>query len=78
MPVDTHGLRQEHVGKRLSVTFVDGRREEIKVLDVTICDEPEPCCGIIYDRIAAEGARKPRETHWAAFDDIKNFQVLGD
>ena len=78
MPVDTHGLRQEHVGKRLSVNFVDGRTEEIKVLDVTICDEPEPCCGIIYDRIAANGTPKPRETYWAAFDDIRNFQVLGD
>ena len=78
MPVDTHGLKHEHVGKRLRVTFADGRTEEIKVLDVTVCDEPEPCCGIVYDVIAADGVRNAGATCWAGFDDVQNFQVLGD
>jgi hypothetical protein len=77
MPVDTHGLQQQHVGKRLRVTFADGQTQEIKVVDVTVCDEPEPCCGIIYDLIATDSTRKV-STHWAAFDEIKTFQVLGD
>jgi len=78
MPVDTHGLRQEHVGKRLRVTFADGRTEEIKILDLTVCDEPEPCCGIVYDVIARDGTRTVGATYWMGFGDIREFRVLGD
>ena len=78
MPVDTRGLQQEHVGKRLRVIFEDGQTEEIKLLDVTVCDEPEPCCGIIYDLLKTSGTRKVGATYWTGFGDIRNFQVLGD
>ena len=78
MPVDTRGLQQEHVGKRLCVTFADGQTEEIKVLDVTVCDEPEPCCGIVYDLLETNGTRKAGATYWTGFGEIRDFQVLGD
>ena len=77
MPVDTHGLRHEHVGQRLRVTFANGQTDEIKLLDVTVCDEPEPCCGIMYDLVSVGGSKKPG-TYWASFDDVQTFQVLGD
>jgi hypothetical protein len=78
MPVDTRGLRQEHVGKRLRVTFVDGQTEDLRVQEVTVCDEHEPCCGITYDLIATNGTREVGATYWTGFGDIQNFQMLGD
>jgi hypothetical protein len=78
MPVDTHGLQQEHVGRRLRVTFADGQTEEIQLLEVTVCDEHEPCCGITYDLIATDGTRMVGATYWGGFGDVQNFQVIGD
>ena len=48
MPIDTRGVHQEHVGKRLRVEFAGGEVDEIELLELTICDPPEPCCGITY------------------------------
>ena len=78
MPVDTHGLQQGHVGKRLRVTFKDGQTEEINLLDITVCDKHEPCCGIVYDLLATNGTREVGITYWTGFLDIRDFQVLGD
>ena len=78
MQVDTRGLQQEHVGKRLRLILEDGEREDVRLLEVAVCDEPEPCCGIVYDLFATNGTRKVGSTYWTGFDDIKTFQVLGD
>jgi hypothetical protein len=78
MPVDTRGLEQEHVGKRLRLILAAGEREDVRLLEMTVCDEREPCCGIVYDLLATNGTRTVGSTYWMGFDDIKTFQVLGD
>jgi len=79
--MDTHGLRQEHVGKHLRLELASGEVDEIKLLDVTVCDPPQPCCGIMYTVIATNRPRAGKEqggTYWTAFGEIEKFQVLGD
>ena len=81
MLVDTKGLHQDHVGKRLRVQLTGGEVDEIKLLDVTACDPPQPCCGITYtvqSTNQSHSRRAPGSTHWTAFDEIRNFRVLGD
>jgi hypothetical protein len=81
MLVDTKGLSQEHVGKRLRVQLTGGEVDEIKLLDVTACDPPQPCCGIMYTVLSTNrpGASKTQGgTYWTAFGEIENFRVLGD
>jgi hypothetical protein len=81
MLVDTKGLRQEHVGKRLRIALTTGEVDEIKLLDVTACDPPQPCCGIMYTVLSTNrpGAHKTQgATYWTAFGEIENFRVLGD
>lgn len=81
MPVDTRGMRQEYVGKRLGIEFEDGIVEEVKLLEVCVCEEHEPCCGITYDLISTnrdDGTREKSAAYWTGFGDIKNFRVLGD
>ncbi len=81
MPVDTRGLSQEHVGQRLRVKFADGEVDEIKLLELTICDPPEPCCGITYTLLSTNRSDESKEqggTYWTGFGEIENFRVLGD
>jgi hypothetical protein len=81
MLVDTKGLRQEHVGKRLRVELTTGEVDEIKLLDVTACDPPQPCCGIMYTVLSTSlsvGNKTLGGTYWTAFGEIENFRVLGD
>jgi len=81
MPVDTRGLRQEHVGKRLRVELADGEIDEVNLLELTVCPEPEPCCGITYILIStnrSDGKRDKGAAYWTAFGEIEKFQVLGD
>lgn len=81
MPVDTRGLKHEHVGKRLRVELADGEIEELKLLDLTICAEREPCCGITYRLLSSnrqDDAKEKGEVYWTDFREIENFQVLGD
>jgi hypothetical protein len=80
MPTDTRGLHQELVGKRLRVDFAGGEVDEIKLLELTICDPPEPCCGITYTVLSTNrpGGKDQGGTYWTAFGEIKNFRVLGD
>ena len=81
MLVDTKGLRQEHVGKRLRIELSSGEVDEIKLLDITACDPPQPCCGIMYTVLStnrSEGGKAQGETYWTAFGEIDNFRVLGD
>ena len=81
MPVDTRGWRQEHVRKRLRIEFADVEIEEVKLLELTVCEEPEPCCGITYDLIAtnrSDGRREKGSVYWTGFGDIRDFQVLGE
>ena len=76
--MDTRSLHQEHVGKHLRVELVDGEVDEIKLLDVTICDPPEPCCGIIYTVLSTNRTESKEQggTYWTAFREIDNFQLL--
>jgi hypothetical protein len=46
MPVDTRGLTQQPVGKRLRVELAGGEVLEIQLQELTVGPEPEPCCGI--------------------------------
>jgi hypothetical protein len=81
MPINTHGLRQEHVGKHLRVELAGGEIDEIKLLELTICEPPEPCCGITYTLLSTNrsvGSKEQGGTYWTAFGDIQNFKVLGD
>jgi hypothetical protein len=81
MPIDTRGVHQEHVGKHLRVEFADGEVDEIKLLELTICEPPEPCCGITYTVLSttrSPGSKEQGGTYWTAFREIGNFQVLGD
>ncbi len=81
MLVDTKGLGQDHVGKRLRIELTSGEVDEIKLLDVTACDPPQPCCGIMYTVLATNqsaGSKTQGGTYWTAFGEIDNFRVLGD
>ncbi len=81
MPVDTRGLREEHIGKRLRVKLAGGEIDEIDLLELTICEPPEPCCGITYTLLHTnrlDGAKERGGTYWTAFGEIENFRVLGD
>jgi hypothetical protein len=80
MPIDTRGLRQEHVGKQLRVELAGGEVDEITLLELTICEPPEPCCGITYrlqSSNRSDGAKKLNEVYWTAFGEIENFRALG-
>jgi hypothetical protein len=81
MPVDTRGLRQEHVGKRLRIELADGEIDEISLLELTVCEEPEPCCGITYRLLSFNrdgSAKQQGEIYWTGFNEIEDFQILGD
>ena len=81
MLVDTKGLRQEHVGKRLRIELTGGEVDEISLLDVTACDPPQPCCGIMYTVLFTNrpaGTKTQGATYWTAFGEIEDFRVLGD
>jgi len=81
MPVDTRGLNDGHVGKRMRVELADGESLEIRLHELTVCAKPEPCCGITYVLISsnrADGKRDEGAAYWTAFGEIEKFQVLGD
>jgi hypothetical protein len=81
MPVNTRGLNQEHVGKRMRVELADGELLEVRLHELTVCAKLEPCCGITYILIStnrSDGMREKGAAYWTAFGYIEKFQVLGD
>jgi hypothetical protein len=81
VPVDTRGLNQTHVGKRMQVALADGELLEIRLHELTVCAKPEPCCGITYILISTNrsgGKREQGAAYWNVFAEIEKFQVLGD
>jgi hypothetical protein len=81
MPVDTRGLEERHLGKRLRIELSSGESAEICVLELTVCEEPEPCCGITYRLLLTNqcaGSKKVGFVYWVGFDEIKSFAVLGE
>jgi len=81
MLVDTKGLHQDHVGKRLRIELSSGEMNEIKLLDVTACDPPQPCCGIMYTVLSTncvDASKAEGGTYWTAFAEIDNFRVVED
>ena len=81
MPVDTRSFSEQHVGKRLRLELSDGRIEEIELLELTICEEPEPCCGITYRLIRTyriDNSKIPGAVYWTGFSTIAKFEILGD
>ena len=81
MPVDTRGLREEHVGTRLRIEVPLGLVEEIYLLELTVCQEPEPCCAITHGLLGAnrqDESKKEGSVYWVGFGDIKKFKVLGE
>jgi hypothetical protein len=81
MQVDTRGLNQEHLGKRMQVELADGESLQIRLHELTVCAKPEPCCGITYVLISTnrlDGKRDPGTAYWTAFGEIEKFEGLGD
>ena len=81
MSVDTHGLSSSLIGKRLRVDLTRGESMEIRLHELTVCAEPEPCCGITYILLSSNRPEDGRETgsaYWTGFEEIREFQVLGD
>jgi hypothetical protein len=81
MSVDTRGFTQHHVGKRLRVELDGGELDEIRLLELTVCAEPEPCCGITYVLDSTNRPSAKREhggVYWTAFDAVRDFQIIGD
>jgi hypothetical protein len=81
MPVDSRGLNSSHIGKRLQVSLARGESMEIRLHELTVCAEPEPCCGITYILLSPNRPEDGRETgsaYWTGFEEIRDFQVLGD
>ncbi len=81
MPVDTHGLNEGHVGKRMRVELADGESLEIRLHELTVCASPEPCCGITYilhSTNRSDGKRQNGAAYWTPFGEIEKFEVLGD
>jgi hypothetical protein len=81
MPVDTRGLSDGHVGKRMRVELADGELLEIRLHELTVCAKPQPCCGITYAVIStnrSDGKRDKGAAYGTAFSEIEKFQVLGD
>ena len=81
MPVDTRGLNSSHIGKRLQVALACGQAMEIRLHELTVCAEPEPCCGITYILLSTDRPEDGRENgsaYWTGFKEIRDFQVLGD
>jgi hypothetical protein len=79
--LEARGLTGEHLGKRLRVQLATGEVEEVVALELTVCDPPEPCCGLTYRLVHASKTSKAKaegSVHWVAFDQIENFQKLGD
>jgi hypothetical protein len=78
MSVDTRGFTEKHVGHRLSVTLNDGETIGIRLLELTVCDPSEPCCGITYRLLSTERDKDSRqlgEVYWTAFSDVREFAV---
>jgi hypothetical protein len=49
--------------------------------ELTLCPEPEPCCGITYRLLSTnrgDGAKEQGQVYWTEFVDINNFQILGE
>ena len=81
MLIDTRGLNQEHVGRRMQVELVDGESLEIRLHELTVCAKPEPCCGITYILLSSnrsDGKRESGAAYWTPFREIEKFEVLGD
>ena len=81
MPVDTRGLSSSHIGKCLRVDLARGESMEIRLHELTVCAEPEPCCGITYILLSTnrpENNRETRSAYWTGFKEIVDFEVLGD
>jgi hypothetical protein len=81
MPVDTRGIQQTHVGKRLRVNLSSGETMEIALLELTVCEKPEPCCGITYDLLSTSFPDRTEEVggvYWTAFHKIASFQLPGE
>jgi len=71
-------VTREHQDKRLHVEFKDGEIADVKILEVSDCDEHEDCRGITYDVISTNRPERlrPGSTCWAEMADIKSFKVI--
>jgi len=81
MQVDTRGLHERHIGKDLRIELVNGEVEKVHLWELTVCEKPEPCCGITYTLLSTTnsgGAKKEGSVYWVGFGDIKRFEVLGE
>ncbi|HEV2103234.1 MAG TPA: hypothetical protein VGR58_10705 [Candidatus Acidoferrum sp.] len=79
--VDTRGLNSSHIGKHLRVALARGESMEIHLRELTVCAEAEPCCGITYILLSTDRPENGRENgsaYWTGFEEIREFQVLGD
>ena len=78
---DTRGLSEYHLGRQLRLHLSTGEVEDVVVLELTICDSPEPCCGLTYRLIRASQHRAAKvdgSVYWTGFSNIDVFRVIGD
>ena len=78
MPLGTHGFTEKHVGQQLFIKLNDGETIGVRLLELTVCDPPEPCCGITYRLLSAEresSSRQIGEVYWTSFSDVREFDV---
>jgi hypothetical protein len=81
MPVDTRGLHEEHVGMRLRIELPHAHVEKIDLLELTVCQEPEPCCAITHGLLGAnhrDESKQAGSVYRVGFGDIKKSKVLGE
>jgi hypothetical protein len=65
----------------MRVELADGESLGIRLHELTVCAEPEPCCGVTYVLLSSnrsDGKRDIGSAYWTAFGEIEKFEVLGD
>jgi hypothetical protein len=78
---NTHGLTESDLGKRLRIQLSSGYVEEVLALELTICDPPEPCCGLTYRLIRSRPACSSKtegSVYWIGFGEITHVSPLGE
>jgi hypothetical protein len=78
---DTRGLSEYHLGRPLRLHLRTGEAEDVVALELTVCDPPEPCCGLTYRLIRAsqpKAAKVEGSVYWTGFSNIEEFRVIGD
>jgi hypothetical protein len=72
MSVDTHGLNQEHVGKRMCVELADGESLEILLQELTVCASPALLRDYIHPDFHQSSGWNEKQGHSVLDGDWRN------